>query len=987
MAFANLFSSLSDIRKDLESPAQPVPGHRNDTGHCKRGRRRKRGAQGGQTGPDEKKPYYQTQTSRTYGAASFRDDNHHMSFKGQNNSNINNPILNKQNKKRDRGRQRKNGQHRKNDWQDSQAKQKRFMSQEFKDQNALFLDGRLLCKHFLYGRCIKGDNCQLEHVQGYNNLVKEVCKFYIQGACIKGESCPYMHKSFPCKFFHTRGKCSQGEDCRFSHEPLSDLTQRLLDEVLKQEQEQNERAKKAEQESLKQTEESENKDMNELPDILLQPLRPKFYQSVETEAENNSLLPPTEETPENIEGNLKPHVPDDVQPPSSHLGQKEPVCYSVEAVLGPQLSKRFLSFTSANSQKSAPLYSSESTSNQSLAPYSVEAVLRSVKSAEASTPSFGQTFSYTPKTGSKESTDSLLSTETQNKQVCSSVNARNEGCKLQETLFNSLPSFQTLTSPYSKACSDFILTSKDHKTPVQSMQEPLKPVHEVKFELLHSQKSLVTNDKGDIKESMHLPTDIQLSGTCASVFQVVPKKLKSVSSSSSDQTSFENPAQLKPNLSTLMSNSKTSFKPFCPSSGFIKFQDKDAVPTQLVTTAIKPSDSSGLVSHCLEAKQPIESDLPSQKNTLDCSSTETDRGTLATESKKISKISFHNLFASPITDSLQPQDESITASSCPNSSIQASSSAPKSATLKNNPPVAAAVKAPERSFASLFAPPPLGVSALLITQCQPHYSKTSSCPQQSAQAVELASHLSDSKQTTANLKIPVKCRVRTEAKEISHRPKSPHLSSEAENGNKDSFTEPKNQEINPLCSPVSDSVSEQSTCPAPCVDRKTLNHADHSVPEVSLQKEVPANSILRTLFLHLSPYQDEEQQDSVEISSSQESEINQISSGTFEKQHWESKTAQKQRKLKTLQTTEKQEQQPSHQTPHILQTDMVTNSSPRVTKPRMRNSRAHGSTTTTLMQHHSGQILTPTSEHRQCVNRNMEATPLKNLFKTLDSLL
>lgn len=159
------------------------------------------------------------------------------------------------------------------------------MTQEFKEQNALMVDGRLLCRHFLWGRCIKarrfcgrsdcscchgnigilkapvcswlqGDDCQLEHLQGYNDLIKELCKFYVQGFCSKGGDCPYMHhilsvpvavvssdasvmscflhsvlQSFPCKYFHGKGHCSQGGACRFSHEPLDDVTTNLLDEV------------------------------------------------------------------------------------------------------------------------------------------------------------------------------------------------------------------------------------------------------------------------------------------------------------------------------------------------------------------------------------------------------------------------------------------------------------------------------------------------------------------------------------------------------------------------------------------------------------------------------------------------------------------------------------------------------------------------------------------------------------------------------------
>lgn len=40
---------------------------------------------------------------------------------------------------------------------------------------------------------LQGDGCQLEHVQGCNDLIKELCKFYVQGFCSKGGECPYMH--------------------------------------------------------------------------------------------------------------------------------------------------------------------------------------------------------------------------------------------------------------------------------------------------------------------------------------------------------------------------------------------------------------------------------------------------------------------------------------------------------------------------------------------------------------------------------------------------------------------------------------------------------------------------------------------------------------------------------------------------------------------------------------------------------------------------
>lgn len=39
-------------------------------------------------------------------------------------------------------------------------KPRRSMTQEFQEQNALLLDGRLLCRHFLWGRCIKVGSCR-----------------------------------------------------------------------------------------------------------------------------------------------------------------------------------------------------------------------------------------------------------------------------------------------------------------------------------------------------------------------------------------------------------------------------------------------------------------------------------------------------------------------------------------------------------------------------------------------------------------------------------------------------------------------------------------------------------------------------------------------------------------------------------------------------------------------------------------------------------
>ncbi|KAK6489952.1 zinc finger CCCH domain-containing protein 6 isoform X1 [Huso huso] len=116
-------------------------------------------------------------------------------------------------------------------------KKRPIMSQEFINQHTVQHNGRYICKYFLEGRCIKGDQCKFEHDLVVPEKKKEICKFYIQGFCSKGENCIYMHNEYPCKFFHTGAKCYQGDNCKFSHEPLTDVTRELLEKVLNTEEE------------------------------------------------------------------------------------------------------------------------------------------------------------------------------------------------------------------------------------------------------------------------------------------------------------------------------------------------------------------------------------------------------------------------------------------------------------------------------------------------------------------------------------------------------------------------------------------------------------------------------------------------------------------------------------------------------------------------------------------------------------------------------
>uniref|UniRef100_H3AVH9 Zinc finger CCCH-type containing 6 n=1 Tax=Latimeria chalumnae TaxID=7897 RepID=H3AVH9_LATCH len=109
------------------------------------------------------------------------------------------------------------------------------MSQEFINQHTVEYNGKYICKYFLEGRCIKGDQCKFDH-DVVPEKKKEICKFYLQGYCTKGENCFYMHNEYPCKFFHTGTKCYQGDNCKFSHAPLTDETRELLEKVLNSEE-------------------------------------------------------------------------------------------------------------------------------------------------------------------------------------------------------------------------------------------------------------------------------------------------------------------------------------------------------------------------------------------------------------------------------------------------------------------------------------------------------------------------------------------------------------------------------------------------------------------------------------------------------------------------------------------------------------------------------------------------------------------------------
>ncbi|XP_043849305.1 zinc finger CCCH domain-containing protein 8-like [Dromiciops gliroides] len=111
------------------------------------------------------------------------------------------------------------------------AQEPPLVSQEFIEKNTVTLGSQRVCKYFLAGRCVRGEQCRLDHAaQGLK--FQQLCKFYVQGYCMRGELCRFLHQEFPCKFFHTGAKCYQGDHCGFSHAPLTPETEGLLQAAL-----------------------------------------------------------------------------------------------------------------------------------------------------------------------------------------------------------------------------------------------------------------------------------------------------------------------------------------------------------------------------------------------------------------------------------------------------------------------------------------------------------------------------------------------------------------------------------------------------------------------------------------------------------------------------------------------------------------------------------------------------------------------------------
>uniref|UniRef100_A0A452TTI4 Zinc finger CCCH-type containing 6 n=1 Tax=Ursus maritimus TaxID=29073 RepID=A0A452TTI4_URSMA len=208
------------------------------------------------------------------------------------------------------------------------GKKWKVMTQEFINQHTVEHKGKQICKYFLEGRCIKGDQCKFDHDAELEKR-KEICKFYLQGYCTKGENCIYMHNEFPCKFYHSGAKCYQGDNCKFSHDDLTKETKKLLDKVLNTEEE-------ATNEDERELEELRKRGITPLPKpppgVGLLPTPPEHFPFSDPEDDfQTDLSDDFKKIPSLFEIVVKPTV--DL---AHKIGKKPPAFYNSASPPGPQ---------------------------------------------------------------------------------------------------------------------------------------------------------------------------------------------------------------------------------------------------------------------------------------------------------------------------------------------------------------------------------------------------------------------------------------------------------------------------------------------------------------------------------------------------------------------------------------------------------------------------------------------------------------------------
>ncbi|XP_034044526.1 uncharacterized protein LOC117526573 [Thalassophryne amazonica] len=760
---------------------------------------------------------------------------------------------------RGRGRQwrppsRRNERVTKNSRKNIKVQRERFMTQEFKDQNGMCVDGRLLCRHFLWGKCIKGDDCQLLHGERANDLIKELCKFYVQGYCMKGETCPYMHKSFPCKFFHRLGRCSQGDDCRFSHGPLTDTTNQLLEEAFKRDSELPEAVKKAEKCPSEQPARMDHSPVDEsvLPDVLTQPIRPNFYNSTDALAEKETMS--MEEFAD---------VAQAQSPTSTNMNQEAPVCYSVEAVLGPQLSKPFPSFFGTLGCKVSP--------PSSVPPASFDCALGSAKESEG--PQSDSTMVKNPAFGSSSSPLMIQASSRNPKTLLEDVTEpqliQNVVDESQEKTVKRMPFLQVHTCSVptidlsGKTHPELSLNFEDTAEP----QKPAQRTSKVKLDSLHSAVPVLGESvSSETKVGMKMdavscksftPQSTQAnpqrerkcSPDCKTkcfgpMTKPTGKVLFSLFSRSPNEASPK-PAAQKPHLSSLASESRGPSRSFDALSGLTELKRRGVIPAESVPASVNIADPLNTGGHHIAVEQPTEHQRDStladtdvkqhnsNETTPECARKTANSARLAAGCHETQSKLFQRLFASSITDSLQ---QGSVRSPAPKGRSKLFRHLPPPVDGRSNDGGPAVIK-PAR--------PLLSTSASPVSEAVPHLSlqfhldSGSSCPQES---IKLES---GSNQRTACLEIP----------------SSGMFSGFLDNDVKKT-SDKQRQMGNPVCSFVPDSPGAISANPLPNSNSLDPSGIQTCQPlsNIPLTKETSTTSVLKTLFVSLGPYQQDPQQ-------------------------------------------------------------------------------------------------------------------------------
>ncbi|MEQ2203088.1 hypothetical protein XENOCAPTIV_024226, partial [Xenoophorus captivus] len=327
--------------------------------------------------------------------------------------------------------------------------------------------------------------------------------------------------------------------------------------------------------------------------------------------------------------------------------QQEPVCYSVEAVLGPQLSRNFFSFSKTlvsqdSSSVCDPHTSSDRTyANQSKFPNSVEAVFSSYTSADDS--SIGRT------------------PDLHSGQTAFHAQVISEKIKVPFRKGKPPPNI-CIVDNGSKETMPKNLLSPEEKDGLNSDSVPV---------LSHTSEEVLEEQKTLTKQELLYP-----ERSASSRSREIKRSLAGIKCHEGSACPPKHPTQLKPNL----------------------FKGRVAVPVEPVTTCNKRRDAAAddavhdfQLSEILPNSKKKHSNVHTgtgkhaSSNTLkSCSETAT-VGDFSAERNETQKTPFSNLFASALTNGVAPGSDSSTAAMKPQQSED--------------------VRIPSLPFFSLFAAP------------------------------------------------------------------------------------------------------------------------------------------------------------------------------------------------------------------------------------------------------------------------------------------